>query len=203
MQTIGLNTKQDIKLKCYLAIVRSVAEYGSAVWSPHQENLLLALEAIQRRATNYIVNNPKRPSPLHISLYKERLLLCKLLPLSYHREITDIILLIKLWNGNGHNQISKYVKLLDVSSGYSTRARILDLDLDTGKPNYFLLYPYRVAKIWNKLPEKLRRQLLQLPESDKIKRLLLPHYHKMLVKVFDPDSTCTWVTMCECLNCRT
>ena len=90
MRALGFQAELKPKKMCYITMMRSILEYGSSIWSTTFKYLIINIERIQWRATNYILKNPKRPNPLHID-YKERLQTLNLLPLSYRREILATI----------------------------------------------------------------------------------------------------------------
>ena len=59
MRAIGFHACYRAKKSCYITMVISILEYASPIWSPTFKYLIIAVERIQRRATNYIPNNPK------------------------------------------------------------------------------------------------------------------------------------------------
>jgi hypothetical protein len=71
IRTIGYDAPIRAKLLTYLSLVRSIVEYNTIIWSPHTKENILALEHVQRKCTDYILNNPKWPSPNRLT-YKER-----------------------------------------------------------------------------------------------------------------------------------
>ena len=109
-------------------MVRSMLEYAAPIWSPTYKYLIIAIERLQRRATNYIINNPKRPNPLHLD-YKERLLRLKLLPLTYRREIMDIQLFLKIWNTPTKLGLDKLINFRKTTTGTATRSMTKGLTL--------------------------------------------------------------------------
>ena len=204
MRAIGFHAPRRAKLTSYLAMVRSILEYGSTIWSPSFKYLKVSIESIQRRATNYILNNPKRPNPMHIN-YKERLLRLKLLPLTYRREILDIQLFLKVWNSPNKMALDQYIHFTDLTQGGVTRATVGGLTLTYKRTKLITtahFYPYRLSSLWNKLPLLLRLKLRFMDDAFKIKKVLVPHYMNMLSDSFDPQDTCTWVTHCFCTRCR-
>ena len=67
---------RDIKLKCYLTLVRPVLEYASSVWDPSTKENIDKLEQIQKRASRFITaeySKLTRATPLVESLNLERL----------------------------------------------------------------------------------------------------------------------------------
>ena len=204
MRALGFHAHQRAKKTTYITMVRSILEYGSPIWSPTYKYLITALESIQRRATNYILNNPKRPSPLHID-YKQRLQQLKLLPLTFRREILDLKTFLKIWNSPNKLGLDKLLQFSAPSEGRVTRAMASGLTLKYTKTRLATtahFYPYRISMTWNKLPYNMRLSLRYLTDSEKIKRILNQYYYARLSERFDPINTCTWVTHCDCNQCK-
>ena len=112
---------------------------------------ILTIERIQRRATNYILNNPKRPDPRHVD-YKDRLLELNLLPLTYRRKIHDIQTFLQIWNGQNKLGLDKILRFLEPSQGIATRAMAAGLTLHYVKTRFIAtahFYPYRQSdSVW-------------------------------------------------------
>ena len=72
----------------YLALVRSKLSYCSQLWSPCTVKDLTTLEAIQRRASKYILSTST-------ILYSDRLIQLRLLPLFYWLDLQDLLFLVK------------------------------------------------------------------------------------------------------------
>ena len=85
-RSIGSNVSSDVKKVCYTGLVRPLIEYCTSLWCPHNKNLILLLESIQRQATKFILND-------YDSSYNDRLSKLNLLPLSYRREYLDLVFL--------------------------------------------------------------------------------------------------------------
>ena len=185
-------------------MVRSMLEYAAPIWSPTYKYLIIAIERLQRRATNYIINNPKRPNPLHLD-YKERLLRLKLLPLTYRREIMDIQLFLKIWNTPTKLGLDQLLNFRQPTTGTATRSMTKGLTLNTTKTRLIStahFYPFRLSQTWNRLPYQLREKIRFLQDSHKVKTILTPYYIDKLERHFDPDNTCTWVSHCDCYRCK-
>ena len=50
----------DIKLKCYLSLVRPIIEYAFIIWLPYQLTLINKIESVQHRSARFILNNYER-----------------------------------------------------------------------------------------------------------------------------------------------
>ena len=195
---------QTAKKNTYLTLVRSILEYRSPLWSPTYKYLIIAVEAVQRRATSYILNNPKKLNPLHID-YKQRLLQLKLLPLTYRRELIDIQTFLETWNSNNKLGLDKLLQFSAPNQGPVTRAMAAGLTLKYNKTRLVTtahFYPYRLSMISNKLPYNSRLQQSYLTDSNKIKRVLNPYYYNRLAEHFDPQNICNWITHCDSHRCK-
>jgi hypothetical protein len=202
--TLGFNAPQQAKLTTYIALVRSVLEYCTPVWNPTTKENIKQLETVQRKTTNYILNNPKRPSPNHID-YKTRLITLNLLPLSYRREFYDLIFFVKSINKLHSFNILDYLSFQDDIATRVTRNRQTGMTLTLPKLNLTSsaqFYPSRIARIWNSLHIDLRLQLMSPSPLPVIKKILNDYYFDRLSRHFDPDDLCTYVSACPCATCR-
>ena len=86
--TCPLITHFKIRRTLYLSLVKSQLSDATEVWSAANVKLRTILERVQRLATRWIL----RARIGKIS-YKQRLLPLRLLPLTYDREIRDIVFL--------------------------------------------------------------------------------------------------------------
>jgi hypothetical protein len=203
--TLGFNAPQQAKLTTYLTIVRSILEYCTQVWNPTTKENIKQLESVQRKSTNYILNNPKRPSPLHID-YKTRLTTLNLLPLSFRREFYDLIFFIKSLRQLHSYNILDYLEFQSDTTTRITRNRAHGLTLKIPKLKLVSsahFYPSRIARIWNSLHIDLRMQLISPAPLPFIKKILNEYYIDRLTNLFDPDDLCTYVSACPCATCRT
>ena len=48
---------KQVKETCYKTFVRPILEYGCCAWDPHQQNHILELEKIQKRAARFVTGN--------------------------------------------------------------------------------------------------------------------------------------------------
>jgi len=204
IRTLGFNSPRKAKLQSYITMVRSIIEYGSIIWSNKFKHNLQDIEAIQRKATNYILNNPPYYSPNHID-YKSRLIQLNLLPTSYRREILDIIFFLKCLHHKTCLNILDYTSFTVREHGLATRTMELNTRLQTkltklDSTAHF--YPHRITKIWNSLPQNLQTILKPLSEPLVMKQFLVPYYRSKLLSHFDPDDSCTWISWCNCNRCK-
>jgi len=58
------NCCPSVKASAYLTIIHPVLEYAASVWDPHQQNDILLLEKIQRRAAQWVLSNYNRLSSI-------------------------------------------------------------------------------------------------------------------------------------------
>ena len=135
----------------YCTLVRPKLEYASAVWSPNTVKHCSLIENIQRRATKFILNYSKDMS------YTERLIATNLLPLEFHREISDLLLVFKAKTGLIPMDINNY--LCTYEPGY--KSRNYDENnfnfLTKHKQQYFRnSFFIRSASLWNSIPSDLK-----------------------------------------------
>ena len=79
---MGYDSPAKAKKMAYLTLVRPILEYCTTLWNPQTKNLIEKLEQIQRRATNFVLNNKHRLTDGYID-YKTRLTELNLLPCNY------------------------------------------------------------------------------------------------------------------------
>ena len=115
-RTLSYQALVPAKKTAYLALVRSVLDYGISLWTPHTKELIKTVESVQCKATNFILCNPRYDSPNHID-YKTRLLTLNLLPTTFRREITDLTLFLKSIHGQTNLDITQYTKFIDRDIG--------------------------------------------------------------------------------------
>ena len=124
--------------------------HNSVIWNPADKDTIQAIEKkVQRKATNFITNNPYRTEPGYIT-YEERLEACDLLPLSYRRELNDIILFCRSCNGEINFNIRDYLDFTHRVTGARTRNTNLQLTLPiprTKTTTAAHFYPTRLARI--------------------------------------------------------
>ena len=182
---MSLSSSISLKKLLYLALVRSKVTYCSQLWRPHLLKDIRRLEAIQHRATKFILND-------YTSTYRSRLCSLNLLPLMYYYEIQDIIFLVKCIKDPPDN--------LDLFQYISFSSRIRPGNSKYLKFNYRrstktrFFYFNRIVKLWNLLPP------LDLSNSlATIQRNLIEHFHHHFLKNFSPDNICSSCPCCKCV----
>ena len=174
----------DVLKRLYVAVVRSKVEYCTVGWDGSAKRNLILLEKVQRRVTRHIVGSETE--------YSERLANLDLLPLSYRREILDLLFF--------HNcKTGVFVVPFEESVEFTTwrgdehflRGRLCRTETYCG--SYF----NRIVKVWNQLPCETRGE----PDHDIFKRKVLNFYRSKL-EVFNSENSCTWTSFCRCTRCR-
>ena len=202
-RTLSFQAPILAKRTACIAMIRSIIEYGSSVWSPKSKAHLKEVERIQRKMTNYILCNPRYDSPNHID-YKTRLISLNLLPTAFRREIIDITLLLKSIHNKTNLDLHDYIHFCDRDAGPRTRSLDHQTRLVINKTRLIStsnFFPYRICRIWNKLPIELRLALRHTHNPLVIKQHLIPYYRQRLVENFDPNNQCTWISWCDCGRC--
>ena len=99
----------DIKVRrtLYLSLVKSQLPYATVVWSPASVKLRTILERVQRRATRWILR-----TRIGEMSCKQRLQTLALLPLTYDRELTDLVFLYNCIFGYTDLNIGRYVTFI-------------------------------------------------------------------------------------------
>ena len=130
-----------VKCNCYRSMVRPVLEYASSVWDPHTLNNINRIEAVQRRAARFCLNEFSSYSSV-----TNMLSTLNLPPLQQRRERAKLIMMYKIIND-----------LIDIPKEYFTPNdsrlrkgyyRQLTTNIDSYK---FSFFPSAI-KLWNPLP---------------------------------------------------
>jgi hypothetical protein len=196
-RNLDSNCSKEVKLLCYKALVRPILEYGSTIWSDNSKKQLKLIEGIQRRATTYVIND------INIG-YKERLLICNLLPLSYRREYLDAIFLYNNIQGLNICNMTKYIKFN--TANVNTRLAGEDWYILPNRmcsKNYEQFFINRIRYIWNNLSLDIRcTELTDAGKNTSFKTVVKQHFLSMLNNKFDVNDTCSWITHCYCSRCN-
>ena len=124
--------------------MKSQLSYATVVWSPASVKLRTILERVQRRATRWILRT--RTGEMS---YKQRLLTLALLPLTYDRELRDIVFLYNCIFGYTDLKFSLYVTFITHGRSHSKNPTLLL------KPAYYKTTTFQASffnrnvKPWN------------------------------------------------------
>ena len=193
-RSVGYNAPVNVKKQLYLSLVRSNTEYCSQVWGGINKQECVLLENVQRSATRYILGYPTDKN------YNERLSELVILPLSYRREMNDLILFYKCQNNVCDVDVTEFVKFT-CNNARSTRSTedVLQLCVpkchtEAGKRLYF----NRIVALWNCIPFKVRNANSVAAFKKEIFNIFESYFNTF----FDCANTCTWTICCHCPRCR-
>ena len=187
-RTIGFNAPQHVKLQLYTTLVRSKLDYCTQVWGGLNKANTLRIERTQRSATRYILNFPDLN-------YKERLCKLNLLPLTYRRDVSDILFFHRCFyehNINVNNFVSFTSNNLRDTRSSDDRTKLCSQYSRTqcAKLSYFK----RIGSMWNLIPTELRSVI----DLNIFKRGLLSHFYNLLETAYDADNYCKMHIVCLC-----
>lgn len=128
----------------FVTLVRSILEYGQAVWSPYKKGTIRKIESVQRVAT-------KKVNGLQHLSYPERLKTLKLSTLRFRRMRGDAIEAYKII----HNIYDAEVSLDLQRANQQTRGHRLKLFLERTHRLDIRKHSFRnrIPSLWNSLPE--------------------------------------------------
>ena len=106
-RTCPLLKDSKVRRSLYLSLVKSLLCYGTEIWSPGNYTLKTRLERVHRRATRWILMCKPDKIP-----YRERLIRLNRLPLTYDREIKDLVFLYKFMYGSLDINVSEHVSFV-------------------------------------------------------------------------------------------
>ena len=171
---------RDVKIRraLYLSLVKSQLSYATEVWSPVNNNMLSRkIKRAQRRATKWILMNGELE-------YKERLSALNLLPLTFGREIKDLVYLYKALSRPQVSFVTHGRTRLSHASQYI-------LQRQTCKTSTFQSSFYNRIIICT----DTNLDLILNPNSFKT---LLRHKYFILLDSFDVERSCTWSLVHDC-----
>ena len=140
-------SNKNIKLKCYLTLVRPILEYASSIWDPATQENIKRLEQTQKRAVRFITNEYShltRVTPLVKSLNLETL--------QDRRLKTKVAIIHKTLN---HNLQIQHHNLIKYSQRHKDRNTFL---IPYARTNVYKnsFFPSAI-RAWNGLPELARK----------------------------------------------
>ena len=147
-----------IKEQAYQTLVRPLVEYASTVWNPYTKTEINKIEAVQRRAARYVVNNQRNRSS--VSNMLQRL---EWRPLANRRKDARLMMMYKI--DRELVSITKENRLIPpCRRSRNTHNRAFQIEscrIDTRKMSFFP----RTVSDWNLLPPDIVE--LDTPEAFK------------------------------------
>ena len=156
----------DVKLKCYLSLVRPILEYASIIWSPCHITLINRIESVQRRSARFILNNYERYSSVTAML--EQL---NLSPLVTRRTCNRIVMMFKIFKKAVHIPVEPPIFTFNRlgTRGHSLKLYQLSARINSYANSFF---PDTI-KLWNNLPPSF----VNTNSIDNFKSLIYQHYN--------------------------
>ena len=141
--------KYHQKTIAYISLVRSVLEYSSTVWDPHNEKEISQIEKIQRNAARFVKNNYNRHSSVTQMMHD-----LKWKPLESRRRESRPVLLYKIINNLVAIPPDKHLERKNqnycLRTANQKQYHVKSANVDNFKFSFFS----RTIKEWNDLSEK-------------------------------------------------
>ena len=139
-QTMSIHAKKVL----YISLVRSRLSYCSPIWRPRLLKDIKSIENVQRRATEYILQDYK-------SCYRSHLIKLHMLPLMMQFEIADIMFFVtRIKSPSAHFNMLQHVNFSKVSTRSSSKFKLVHNLSRFNHVNTF--YFNRLPRLWNSLP---------------------------------------------------
>ena len=139
----------NIKENAYKSIVRPQLDYASPAWSPHTSKNIDRLEAIQRRAARFVLNNYEYGPDANLTHKIQNQL--KWLPLHHRRALYDLALFFKIKHSIVNIPFPPTVLV-------SPRAPASYINIQaTHSDAYKYSYFPRTVRLWNQLPTNIQQ----------------------------------------------
>ena len=183
-RTCPLLTDTRVRRSLYLSLVKSHLAYGSEIWSPNNNYLKAILGCVQRRATRWILASKTW---------------WNILPLTYDREIKDLVFFFKSVNGCTFINLNEHISFVKhgrtrLSSSSTDLLQVPLCSTATFQASFF----NRIVKLWNLI-------VIDTPPTNFIsplsfKRFLQSKYIKLLISTFDVDCIFFWTLSPDCFS---
>ena len=138
--TCPLLTDVSTRRAPYLSLVKSQLCYATQVWSPAQVSLKTQGERVQRRATRWILQ-----TRIGEMSYRDRLITLDLLPLTYDRELKDLVFFYKCLFNHIHLNVHSFTNF--ISHGRTRLSNSFNLKTLTCETSTFR--PPTSIALWN------------------------------------------------------
>ena len=143
-RTCPLITDVEVRRTLYLSLVKSQLSYATDLWSPGSVKLTTILERVQRCATRWIL----RTKIGEVS-YKQRLLTLRLLPLTYDREIGDLVFLFSCISESTDLNIDRFVTFVPHDQSRSQNPALMFKRAYCKTATFQASFFTRIVKPWN------------------------------------------------------
>ena len=193
-RSVGFTAPSIVKLQLYKGLCRSNLEYSSQLWSPHVIKDIKRIESVQRNMTKYIIGSHSHMDNLS---YTDRCIKLELLPLSYRREIADLVHMFKYLCGMTNVTYSDVVQFSTPREGLRSASDPLCLTNNFARTeNFKCSYFMRIVRLWNSLPFTIRSSVNVASFKDELTKL---YFFKM--RSYDVHNHCTLTSTCRCCEC--
>ena len=191
-QSLPVTASVNIRKLLYITLVCSHLSYCSQLWKPRYVKDILCLEKIQRRATNYILND-------YYTGYKSRLQTPHLLPVALWLDLHDPLFLVKCLQDNDNNiGICQYISFRNTRTRTGLSGKMLTINC-THSSAVRHFYFNRIATLWN-----TANSVINLSDQfPTIKHKLINFLWDHFLNNFDPTNTCSYHLVCPCSDCHT
>ena len=186
-------TNVNIRRSLYLTLVKSQLSYATQVWSSNRHSQLnRRIERVQRRATKWILRIKTGEIP-----YEQRLMTLKLLPLTYDREIKDLVFFYKTLYGHINLKMDSYVSFIEHRRTRLSQAASVVLQTPLCRTTTFQSsYFNRIVKPWNCICKNFHPDTFSSPIS--FKNYLKRKYTELVKSVYNVELSCTWSLVRDC-----
>ena len=159
--TCPLLTDVSTRRAPYLSLVKSQLCYATQVWSLAQVSLKTQGERVQRRATRWILQ-----TRIGEMSYRDRLITLDLLPLTYDRELKDLVFFYKCFFNHIHLDVCSFTNFIShgctrLSSSFNLKTPICETSTFR-PPTSIALWNFRITLVLLLLPLVFR---LRSPSS--------------------------------------
>ena len=172
--------------------MKSQLSNATHAWSLNKIALKTQIERLQRKATRWILKQR-----VGVMLYRDRLLTLKLLPLTFDRELKDLVFFYKCLNGLTDLNVSNFVSF--VSHGRTRLSNSYNLKTPVCKTSTFQAsYFNRIAKLGNYICKFSPPTSFSTTAS--FCNFITEHMFQLLLNHFDIYYPCIWsiVRSCPC-----